>query len=33
VEYGLMFSLVAILTMTFLSGHGQAVLINIGKAL
>ena len=33
VEYGLMFSLVAILTMMFFSGHGQTVLVNIGKAL
>jgi Flp pilus assembly pilin Flp len=33
VEYGLMFSLVAILTMMFFSGQGQTVLGNIGKAL
>ena len=33
VEYGLMFSLVAILAMMFFSGQGQTVLGNIGKAL
>jgi Flp pilus assembly pilin Flp len=33
VEYGLMFSLVAILTVMFFSGQGQTVLGNIGKAL